>query len=350
MEAPQEKTRSDNVLQPPLWITVLRGLALFISVIILGLCAALMHDAYLPEEGFSLAMALFTWFGLGYILVTEKVRSLNSAYNVIAVIVIDGLLMVLWLAAFASMAARRAGYVYDVNVSNCVDDGSLIDSTTCQTSKRALVERSNVILFKSGLAMTAAIAGLGALVWLIFIACFVWTLIGFLRGRKEGRFAMGSTAATPNNNYQMENKVAEATPMSPQTYPSQTQPQAPPVVYQDGTQYQQQQPPVQQQQQQPVGYPPQGQPYQQTQSPYQQSPSPFQQPQGAYPPPGQQNFGQYPPQQQPIQPQMTGQSGPVSTVYSSEMDGGQHQHPYEAPTTVSPPPQQYQQPYHPPQN
>ncbi|KAH7156664.1 hypothetical protein EDB81DRAFT_397774 [Dactylonectria macrodidyma] len=333
MEAPQEKMRSDNVLQAPLWITALRGLALFISVIILGLCATLMHDAYLPEEGFSLAMALFTWFGLGYILVTEKVRSLNSAYNIIAVIVIDGLLMVLWLAAFASMAALRAGYVYDVNVSNCVDDGSLIDSTTCTVSKRALVERNNVVLFKSGLAMTAAIAGLGALVWLIFIACFVWTLLGFLRGRKEGRFAMGSTTATPNNNYQMENKVAEATPMSPQSYPSQTQPQAPPVAYQD-TQYQQQQ---------PGGYPPQGQPYQ-------QPPTPFQQQQGAYPPPDQQNFGQYPPQQQqqPIQPQMTGQNGPVSTVYSSEMDGGQH--PYQAPTTVSPPPQQYQQPYHPPQN
>lgn len=157
----------------------------------------------------------------------------------------------------------------------------------------------------------------------------------FLRGRKEGRFAMGSTTpATPSNNYQMENKVAESTPMSPQTYPSQTQPPPPPppMDFQD----------VQGQYQQP-GYPPQGQPYQQPQSPYQQQP--------AYAPPqDQQNLGQYPPQQQPYQqpisPQMTGQSQPVSTVYSSELDGHNQ---YQTPAAVSPPPQQYQQPY-PPQH
>ncbi|KAF7544298.1 hypothetical protein G7Z17_g10073 [Cylindrodendrum hubeiense] len=260
----QEKPAGDHVLETPLWVTVLRGLQLLLSVIILGLCADLMHDAYLPEEGFSLAISLFTWIGVAYIVLTEKVPSLRQAYNIIAVIVVDGVLMILWLAAFASMAARRAKYVYDVTVTNCSDDGSLFDSKTC-SRKRAmdLVERSNVILFKSGLAMTAAIAGLGALVWLLFIACFVWTLIMFLRGRKEGRFAMGSTTpATPNNNYQMENKVAESTPMSPQTYPSQTQPLPPPVAFQDA-QGQYQQPPVQHQQ--PVGYPPQDQPYQQTQ-------------------------------------------------------------------------------------
>lgn len=151
-----------------------------------------------------------------------------------------------------------------------------------------------------------------------------------------------TTPATPNNNYQMENKVAESTPMSPQTYPSQTQPQPPPMAFQDA-QGQYQQPPMQPQQ---PGYPPQGQPYQQPQSPYQQQP--------AYAPPqDQQNFGQYPPQQQqpyqqpiqstqPISPQMTGQSQPVSTVYSSELDGHNQ---YQAPAAVSPPPQQYQQPY-----
>ncbi|KAH8734414.1 hypothetical protein BGZ61DRAFT_124390 [Ilyonectria robusta] len=336
IESHQEKSAADNVLQAPLWVTVVRGFQLLLSLIILALCATLMHDAYLPEEGFSLAISLFTWIGVGYIVLTSKIPSLYSAYNIIAAIVIDALLMILWLAAFASMAARRAGYVYDVTVTNCYDDGSLLDSKTC-SRKRAfdLVERSNVILFKSGLAMTAAIAGLGALVWVLFVACFVWTLIMFLRGRKEGRFAMGSTTpATPNNNYQMENKVAESTPMSPQTYPSQTQPPPPPppMDFQD----------AQGQYQQP-GYPPQGQPYQQPQSPYQQQP--------AYAPPqDQQNFGQYPPQQQPYQqpisPQMTGQSQPVSTVYSSELDGHNQ---YQTPAAVSPPPQQYQQPY-PPQH
>lgn len=92
-------------------------------------------------------------------LVTEKVRSLQKAYHIIAVLVIDGLFMILWLAAWAATAARRAKYIYNVNVGNCSDDGSLINSKSCNIVKRG------VILFKSGMAMLAAVAGLGALVW-----------------------------------------------------------------------------------------------------------------------------------------------------------------------------------------
>jgi hypothetical protein len=71
-------------------------------------------------------------------------------------------MMVLWLAAWAATAARRAKYVIPVNAYGCYDDGSLTDSKTCSIFKR---DGENVILFKSGLAMLAAVAGLGALVW-----------------------------------------------------------------------------------------------------------------------------------------------------------------------------------------
>lgn len=75
--------------------------------------------------------------------------------------------MILWLAAFASMAARRASYVYTVSVGDCTDNGDLLDSKTCSTARSLehLEKRNNVILFKSGLAMTSAVAGLGALMW-----------------------------------------------------------------------------------------------------------------------------------------------------------------------------------------
>jgi hypothetical protein len=72
--------------------------------------------------------------------------------------VLDGFMVILWLATFAAVAAKRAQFVVDVSVSNCYDDGSLLDSKTC-FKKRA------VILFKSGQAMMSAEAGLGALVW-----------------------------------------------------------------------------------------------------------------------------------------------------------------------------------------
>lgn len=111
--------------------------------------------------------SLLTWLGIGYIVLTEKIVGFRGAYHIIAVVVVDSLLVILWLAAFASMAAKRAAYVVPVSVSNCYDDGDLVNSKTC-VRRRAIdqmMKRSDVILFKSGLAMTAAIAGLGALVW-----------------------------------------------------------------------------------------------------------------------------------------------------------------------------------------
>ncbi|KLP05419.1 uncharacterized protein Y057_5615 [Fusarium fujikuroi] len=281
MEQTHEKVESNHVLQTPLWIVIIRGFQFLISLIIVGLCGRLMHDATLDEEALSLAIAIIAWIVIAYALFTEKIPSLQNAYHIIAVLSLDALMM---------------------------RDGE------------------NVILFKSGLAMLAAVAGLGALVWILFIVTFVWTLVMFLRGRKEGRFAVNLAASSsPSNNYQMETKVNEGQPM--------VQPVQPQGVPQQ--QYQQQ--PVQgqfapQQQQQ---YPPQGTP-----SPYQPAQSPYQQ-QGAYPPPaapyspqdqqyqGQQNFGQYPPQQYQ-QPQHQG----------SELDG-QTNYSTPPPAAVSPPPQHY---------
>ncbi|SPJ79958.1 uncharacterized protein FTOL_08349 [Fusarium torulosum] len=322
MEQHHEKPAADHVLQTPLWIMIIRGVQFLLSLVILGLCARLMHDATLPEEAFSLAVAIITWIVIAYAVITEKISSLRSAYHIIAVICLDGLMVILWLAAWAATAARRAKYVVPVNTYGCYDDGSLADSKTCNIFKR---DGENVILFKTGLAMLAAVAGLGALVWILFIVTFVWTLVMFLRGRKEGRFAVDTSAlTTPSNNYQMETKVSEAQPM--------TQPQ--PQEGQAVPQYQQQPAPgqfaPQQQQQQ---YPPQNAP-----SPYQPAQSPYQQ-QGAYPPPqaapyspqdqqfqGQQTHGQYPPQQQYQQPPQT---------YGSELSGST-----PPPAATSPPPHQ----------
>lgn len=52
----QEKPAGDHVLKTPVWVMVIRGFQILVSIIILGLCASLMHDAYLAEEGFSLAV------------------------------------------------------------------------------------------------------------------------------------------------------------------------------------------------------------------------------------------------------------------------------------------------------
>lgn len=104
-----------------------------------------------------------TWIIVAYIVLTEKIPSLRHAYHVVAVLALDAFLVILWLSAWAAMAARRAAFIYHVNVNGCFDDGSAINSKHCIYKRD--IEKRDVLLFRAGLAMTAAIAGLGALVW-----------------------------------------------------------------------------------------------------------------------------------------------------------------------------------------
>jgi hypothetical protein len=45
-----------HVLKTPIWVLVVRGFQIFISLVIVGLAGRLMHDAYLDEEGLALAV------------------------------------------------------------------------------------------------------------------------------------------------------------------------------------------------------------------------------------------------------------------------------------------------------
>ncbi|KAF5234135.1 hypothetical protein FAUST_7786 [Fusarium austroamericanum] len=313
----QPQAETEHILQTPLWIVIIRGFQFLFSLIIVGLCGWMIHDAGLPENSLCIAIAVLSWIVILYSLLSEKLPALRSLYHIIAVLCLDALMLVLWLAAWAATASRRA---------------NLIDSKNCSVFYKR--DGENVILFKTGLAILAAIAGLGALVWVLFIVTFVWSLVMFLRGRKQGRFAVDLSG--PTNNYQMEPKTEAQVNVQPQPTPAAPQyQQQQPAPGQFSPQQQQQQYPPQQQQQ----YPPQQQQYPQTTpSPYQPAQSPYQQ-QGAYPPPvspydpqqgqqqfeGQQNYAQYPPQQYHEAP---GTTSPPPHQY------------HEAPGTTSPPPQQ----------
>jgi len=160
MSSTHQVEGSEHVLKTPIWITVIRGFQFLISLIIVGLAGRMMHDAYMDEHGLALATSLITWVVIAYVVLTEKIPPMHTAYHIIAVLALDGFLVIMWLATFAAVAAKRAAYIYDVDVDSCYSDGSLIDSKTCFTKR-------SVILFESGLAMMAAIAGLGALVWYV---------------------------------------------------------------------------------------------------------------------------------------------------------------------------------------
>lgn len=269
----QPERQSDHILVSPTWVFVVRIFQILISLVILALAARLMHDAYLDEEGLALAIAIITWIVTMYAILSEKVPTLHHIYHVVAVIVLDGVMMILWLATFAAVAAKRAKFVYNVSVDACFDDGSLFNSKTC-------FKKRDVILFKSGGDMLAAIAGLGALVWLLFIASFAWTLHGFLMGRRDGRFLFDTEAAPTQQTFVMEPKQDQAQQQQQTLIPPQN-------TAQPNTQYP------------PQGQYPQDQYPPQTTSPYPPAQSPYQ-PQTAYSPPPPQDpqaYGQYPPQQ-----------------------------------------------------
>lgn len=188
----QPESENGHVLVTPLWVFVTRIFQIIISIIILGMAADLAHDAYLDEEGLALAVvsqysplfphyfngkfqkehvmltinstkSLITWIVTLYAILTERLPTLYQLYHVVAIIVLDGVMMILWLATFAAVAAKRAQFVFNVSVQGCFNDGSVFNSETC-FKKRDITKR-DVILFKRGGDMLAAIAGLGALVW-----------------------------------------------------------------------------------------------------------------------------------------------------------------------------------------
>ncbi|KAG9196766.1 hypothetical protein G6514_005327, partial [Epicoccum nigrum] len=143
-------------------------------------------------------------------------------------------MVILWLATWSAVAAKRAKFIYHVEVNGCYNSGDLVNSKTCY--RRREVFKRSVILFKRGQDMMAAIAGLGALIWILYIVTFAWTVRSFLQARKDGRFqrydfggrsananttptAFPSTTANPTNNTCVEMPTMEAPYL--QQYPQQ---------------------------------------------------------------------------------------------------------------------------------
>ncbi|KAK4198741.1 hypothetical protein QBC40DRAFT_283177 [Triangularia verruculosa] len=311
------------VQQTPVWVVVVRSVQIFFSLVILGMAGTVIHDVMIEELAFGIACAVFTWIVVGYILITEKVSGARAAYNIWAVLSLDFLMAILWLAALGSIAARRARFVYNVNVGNCYDDGSAVSSKTCNVYKRSL-EKRGAILTQSGLGLTSGAAGLSALMWILFIVTLVYhghTFRLWHQANKKPADAELNAQGAP-----MLATQQQTAPAPGPVYNNQQQ-------YQPQTQYAQQYPPQQQQQQPQQFAPQQAQQFQQQQqAPFQPSPvgtpSPVPTYQAQYQAPQPTGSPQpyYPQQQQPQQPQ---QQQPQQQPYpqAAEAPG----HPYYPP-------------------
>jgi hypothetical protein len=316
------------VQKTPTWVVVVRGFQVAFSFIILAMCGYLIHGKAMDANVFALVVCLMTWIVVGYVLVTEKVPSANGAYNIWAVIALDALMTIFWLASMGANAAQRTSFKYDVDIEYCYNDGSAVSSNHCVVSKRDLAKRA-AVSGPVGLAVMSAIAGLSAIVMLLFIATLVFHGHTF-------RLYNESKKSSTRDNATVE-MHAQKTPMLG------AQQQQPPshaayTEYQSQTQHQQAY--------SQTGYPPQtnqGAHAAPTVSDYN---SPVQAYQGSYSP--QQQFSGY--------PQSTPSPAPVSTPSPApyelaQQNNGQQQHagPYQLPGSqpYGAPQQQYQQPYSP---
>ncbi|KAI0006482.1 hypothetical protein F4779DRAFT_629828 [Xylariaceae sp. FL0662B] len=166
MEAPRKSGKA--VIPTPAWFIALRVFQFIVALVIVALTGWWIHGLYYDELGFVIVCGLFTWIIAIYAVLSEKVSSCRPAYNTWAILALDALMIIFWLAAMGATANRRSTFTVPVN-ADCVSDGSTIDSGVCTVySKRADVAT------KGALGVLSGIAGLCALDMLLFVPTFAY--------------------------------------------------------------------------------------------------------------------------------------------------------------------------------
>ncbi|KAI1085541.1 hypothetical protein F5B20DRAFT_6665 [Whalleya microplaca] len=276
-EAPNKSGKV--VIPTPTWFIALRVFQFVFALAIVGMTGWWIHGLYYDELGFVIVCGLFTWIIAVYALLSERVTSCRPAYNTWAILALDLLMIIFWLAAMAATANRRSKFTVPVNAS-CVSDGSTINSGVCTVfEKRAGVATNGALGILSG------IAGLSALEMLLFVPTFAFVCHYF-------RLSL----AGPSSSDPEKNAAAAAVPGA-------TEMQA--------------------------GLPPQHVAAAQSQPLLNQQPLPQQQWTQQSP---------YPPQQQAVSPQF--QQGPVYDPYAPQNTGYTGAPGGYPPQQVSPPPQE----------
>ncbi|KAL2069839.1 hypothetical protein VTL71DRAFT_14518 [Oculimacula yallundae] len=291
----------------PIWVPIVHGAQVFLSVVILGLSGYIIHGKYFDTLGYVIFTSLLTWLVVAYLLVTAYISSFAKFTHIFLVIAANAGLILFWLAAMGATARLRASFKYNVTVYGCYDDGSNIDSGTCIVGRSEGLQKRAAVATTGGLAILSAIAGLSALVMLLFIATLVHAILTWKNSRSR-----------------VTTEPAQIPPKQEQGEGYQMAAQQPQFTS------------APQQQQQQQQYAPPNQPYS---PPPQQAYSPP--PQQTYSPPPQQAYSP-PPQQFSPPPQ-----GYAAPQQGYEQQQQQQQQQYVQPQYTSSPPQGHSELYTP---
>ncbi|KAI1781305.1 hypothetical protein F4818DRAFT_34703 [Hypoxylon cercidicola] len=247
--------KGETIIPTPTWFIALRVFQIVLALAVVAMTGWWIHGLYYDELGFVIVCGLFTWVIAIYALLAEKVASCRRAYNTWAILALDLLMIIFWLAAMAATANRRSKFTVPVTAS-CSSDGSAINSGYCTVWKRAGVATQGALGILSG------IAGVSALVMLLFVATFAY-VCHFFRLSLAGRSTNDpekASAPVAGGATELQGGMAPPNVAAQQSQPFLNQQQ----------QQQQQQQPGQQWAQQQTGYPQQyvGQPQFQQGPPY----------------------------------------------------------------------------------
>ncbi|ORY70030.1 uncharacterized protein BCR38DRAFT_328861, partial [Pseudomassariella vexata] len=168
----------------PIWVLVARIFQITLSFIVVCASGWFIHGLYLNELGFAIVCGLFTWIISLYTILTEKIRACQRGYNTWAVLSLEGLMIIFWLATMGAVASARAAFKYNVNAT-CTSDGSAVNSGHCTISKRVTGVAS-----PEALGVVSGVAGLCAIIMLLFVASFAYVCHFF-------RLSLASPTADP---------------------------------------------------------------------------------------------------------------------------------------------------------
>ncbi|OAA79777.1 hypothetical protein LEL_03263 [Akanthomyces lecanii RCEF 1005] len=206
---------AQKTLVTPMWVFGIRIAQVVLSIVVLGMAAAWSEYALFDAPSLAIAAAVFTWAVVAYILVTEKVHAANLLYSIYAVIVLDAFMIIIWLSTWALNAARRAA-LGDIGGGSS-RGGTVCYNGICYDYKKRSIER-RAMTWSTLSGLLAGVAALGAVVWVLFIVTFVWTIMQFLHGRKDGRFTLGSSSTTTAGHNMEEQKIQGQQTQQPQQH------------------------------------------------------------------------------------------------------------------------------------
>ncbi|TGJ83141.1 hypothetical protein E0Z10_g5640 [Xylaria hypoxylon] len=217
--------KGETVIPTPSWFLGVRIAQIIFSLIIVALAGYWIHGYYADPLGIAIASGIFTWIIAAYAILTERSAACRSGYNTWAILSLDGLMIILWLASLGANAAYRSTFTVSVN-ADCYNDGSAINSGHCIISKREAVAGP------TGLAVLAAVAGVSVIPLILFVITFAYVAHFFrLEWAKHGSdiektsgYAPAPTTASVGQSQPFVNQQQQPQQQQPQWAQQQHQP------------------------------------------------------------------------------------------------------------------------------